>query len=260
MGPGTVEDPYPYPYPSHPIRSEAKLCAVFGPLSGSVLLGSASDPSSISIHPGSAVMASGGVEIYLPQSHDLAIFQHCNRISFGLFRLDFLFGGSPLLQRNGPCTIYPCSSSSFSSDSISQIPSCILRIAISFDLSGDSFAGSRPLRLQLSPLRLQQMLLQLQLQLQLLPHRTETHLSPVTCCRLKWSLLLPKLRKSEVQNCNYFIITSQFMCCRSSRSGDSPEIAISNQSVFLFLRTQLTSSGWGAIALQLWPLRIQSQS
>lgn len=66
--------------------------------------------------------------------------------------------------------------------------------AISFDLSGDSFAGSRPLRLQLSPLRLQQMLLQLQLQLQLLPHRTETHLSPVTCCRLKWSLLLPKVQ------------------------------------------------------------------
>lgn len=90
----------------------------------------ASDPSSISIHPGSAVMASGGVEIYLPQSHDLAIFQHCNRISFGLFRLDFLFGGSPLLQRNGPCTIYPCSSSSFSSDSISQIPSCILRMCV----------------------------------------------------------------------------------------------------------------------------------
>lgn len=66
--------------------------------------------------------------------------------------------------------------------------------SISFDLSGDSFAGSRPLRLQLSPLRLQQMLLQLQLQFQLLPHRTETHLSPVTCCRLKWSLLLPKVQ------------------------------------------------------------------
>lgn len=53
--------------------------------------------------------------------------------------------------------------------------------------------------------------------------------------------------KSKVQNCNYFIITSQFMCCRSSSvrgsgGSDRPAIAISNQSLFLFLRTQLTSS------------------
>jgi len=37
MGPGTRD---PIPIPTHPNRTEPKLCAVFGPLSGSVLLGS----------------------------------------------------------------------------------------------------------------------------------------------------------------------------------------------------------------------------
>jgi len=49
-------------------------------------------------------MASGGVEIYLPQSHDLAIFQHCNRTSFSLFRVDFLFGGCPCCCPRSPCS------------------------------------------------------------------------------------------------------------------------------------------------------------